>query len=41
VKHRSGIRPHPFNNGLAPAKAEKELNAVSGISCPLQSVHSE
>lgn len=41
VKHRSGIRPHPFNNGLAPAKAEKELNAVSGIRCPLQSVHSE
>jgi hypothetical protein len=35
------IRPHPFNNGLAPAKAEKKLNVVSGISCPLQSVRSE
>jgi putative transposase len=26
------IRPHQFNNGLAPAQAEKKLNVVSGIS---------
>ena len=26
------IRPHQFNNGLAPAQAEKKLNVVSGTS---------
>jgi len=26
------IRPHQFNDGLAPAQAEKKLNVVSGIS---------
>lgn len=27
------IRPHQFNNGLAPAVAEEKLKTVSGISC--------
>lgn len=26
------IRPHQFNDGLAPAKAEEKLKTVSGIS---------
>ena len=26
------IRPHQFNDGLAPARAEEKLNVVSGIS---------
>ncbi|WP_158249342.1 hypothetical protein [Amnimonas aquatica] len=26
------IRPHQFNDGLAPAVAEEKLKAVSGIS---------
>ncbi len=30
------IRPHPFNNGLAPAVAEEKLNALPGIGWPLQ-----
>ena len=33
LMHRyNWIRPHQFNNGLAPAQAEKKLNVVSGIS---------
>ncbi|OKA28530.1 transposase [Pseudomonas versuta] len=33
LMHRyNWIRPHTFNGGFAPAKAEKKLNAVSGIS---------
>ena len=31
------IRPHQFNEGLAPARAEEKLNVVSGISWPLHS----
>jgi putative transposase len=26
------VRPHHFNGGLAPARAEEKLNIVSGIS---------
>jgi putative transposase len=26
------IRPHQFNDGVAPAVAEEKLNAVSGVS---------
>lgn len=26
------IRPHQFNDGIAPAVAEEKLNAVSGVS---------
>ncbi|CAI8883505.1 transposase [Pseudomonas jessenii] len=33
LMHRyNWIRPHQFNNGLAPAQSEKRLNVVSGIS---------
>jgi transposase InsO family protein len=33
LMHRyNWIRPHQFNDGLAPAVAEEKLNAVSGIS---------
>ena len=33
LMHRSNwIRPHQFNDGLAPARAEEKLNVVSGIS---------
>ncbi|WP_152690388.1 IS3 family transposase [Pseudomonas fluorescens] len=33
LMHRyNWIRPHQFNDGLAPAQAEKKLNVVSGIS---------
>jgi putative transposase len=33
LMHRyNWIRPHQFNNGLAPAQAEEKLNVVSGIS---------
>lgn len=33
LMHRyNWIRPHTFNGGLAPAQAEKKLNALSGIS---------
>ena len=33
LMHRyNWIRPHQFNTGLAPAQAEKKLNAVSRIS---------
>ncbi|WDH22907.1 IS3 family transposase [Pseudomonas chlororaphis] len=33
LMHRyNWIRPHQFNGGLAPARAEKKLNVVSGIS---------
>ncbi|PYB76098.1 IS3 family transposase, partial [Pseudomonas soli] len=30
--HYNWIRPHHFNDGLAPAKAEEKLKAFSGIS---------
>ena len=37
LMHRyNWIRPHQFNGGLAPARAEEKLNVVSGISWPLQ-----
>ncbi len=32
MHHYNWIRPHRFNNGLAPAQAEEKLNVVSGIS---------
>ena len=33
LMHRyNWIRPHQFNGGLAPARAEEKLNVVSGIS---------
>lgn len=33
LMHRyNWIRPHQFNDGLAPAVAEEKLNAVSGIN---------
>jgi putative transposase len=33
LMHRyNWIRPHQFNNGLAPAQAEKKLNVVSGLA---------
>jgi putative transposase len=33
LMHRyNWIRPHQFNNGLAPAVAEEKLNAVSGMT---------
>lgn len=33
LMHRyNRIRPHQFNDGLAPAQAEKKINVVSGIS---------
>jgi putative transposase len=33
LKHRyNWIRPHQFNDGLAPAQVEEKLNVVSGIS---------
>ena len=32
MNHYNWIRPHQFNDGLAPAKAEEKLKAVSGIS---------
>lgn len=33
LMHRyNWIRPHQFNDGLAPAVAEEKLKAVSGIS---------
>lgn len=30
--HYNWIRPHQFNDGLAPAKAEEKLKTVSGMS---------
>jgi putative transposase len=33
LMHRyTWIRPHQFNGGLVPARAEEKLNVVSGIS---------
>ena len=32
MDHYNWIRPHQFNDGLAPAKAEEKLKTVSGIS---------
>ncbi len=33
LMHRyNWIRPHQFNVGMAPARAEEKLNVVSGIS---------
>jgi putative transposase len=33
LMHRyNWVRPHQFNGGLAPARAEEKLNVVSGIS---------
>jgi putative transposase len=33
LMHRCNwVRPHQFNGGLAPARAEEKLNVVSGIS---------
>lgn len=32
MSHYNCIRPHQFNDGLAPAKAEEKLKTVSGIS---------
>ena len=30
------LRPHQYNNGMAPSRAEENLNLLSGISWPLQ-----
>ena len=33
LMHRNNwVRPHQFNGGLAPVRAEEKLNVVSGIS---------
>jgi len=33
LMHRyNWVRPHQFNGGLAPTRAEEKLNVVSGIS---------
>ncbi|MBK5010098.1 transposase [Pseudomonas sp. S60] len=32
MDHYNWIRPHQFNHGLAPAKAEEKLKTVSEIS---------
>ncbi|MDZ5601810.1 IS3 family transposase [Pseudomonas sp. RP23018S] len=32
MNHHNWIRPHQFNDGLAPAKAEEKLKTVSGMS---------
>ncbi|MBC3468926.1 integrase core domain-containing protein, partial [Pseudomonas sp. RW10S2] len=32
MSHYNWIRPHQFNDGLAPAKAEEKLKTVSGMS---------
>lgn len=32
VHHYNWIRPHQFNDGLAPAKTVEKLKTVSGIS---------
>lgn len=32
MHHYNWIRPHQFNDGLAPAKTEENLKTVSGIS---------
>ena len=32
IHHYNWIRPHQFNDGLAPAKTEENLKTVSGIS---------
>lgn len=32
MDHYNWVRPHQFNDGLAPAKAEKKLKTLSGIS---------
>ena len=32
IHHYNWIRPHQFNGGMAPERAEEKLNVVSGIS---------
>ncbi|CAI8762605.1 hypothetical protein EMIT0P171_160009 [Pseudomonas sp. IT-P171] len=37
LMHRyNWIRPHQFDDGFAPARADEKLSVVSGISWPLQ-----
>lgn len=38
MHHYNWIRPHQFNDGLAPAKTEENLETVSGFIRPLQGV---
>ena len=38
MHHYNWIRPHQFNDGLAPAKTEENLKTFSGISSPLQNL---
>lgn len=32
MHHYNWVRPHQYNDGLAPAKTEEKLKTVSGIS---------